>query len=443
LKKARHMETLAAPTALGFDGSDSAYFDVFYGTLLAEQECNGLLAAGELPTGGSGSSPDGSNPQSPAAPTLPGVTVKQEEASSTSSLDRPAVIAKLAESKKRHADIAPILPQFTPFNEESSSASPGDPNFKRQKRLMKNRESAQTSRNRKKAYLDELERKINSLSEDNQRLLAENSHLRAELDQLRGGKPAPPPLLSQSNAAKAAGICLLVALFSFGLLMHSPVTGTRPGLESFAPATGGGRALQQAVEVQEQPVPMDVNGSRMSSSSSTPSTSSPATFAHSNKPFSSSSSVTTPTAAAPIVIKTEPGLPAPTSPKSVGDSALVPVVSSNPYRQAQPPATRNPLVTRTRPSTQYLYCPDAQRLNSDGDFYADEGLPSSISLLIPGEYINATSMANSLVEITCAVTEMNVMPLHTSSLEAYLGRATQGRPPAAQAEGLPIAPAEN
>jgi hypothetical protein len=425
------METLAAPTALGFDGSDSAYFDVFYGTLLAEQECNGLLAAGDLPTG-SGSSPDGSNPHSPAAPTLPGVTVKQEEASSTSSLDRPAVIAKLAESKKRHVEIPPaLLPQFTPFNEESSSASP-DPTFKRQKRLMKNRESAQMSRNRKKAYLDELERKINSLSEDNQRLLAENGHLRAELDQLRGGRPAPPPLLSQSNAAKAAGICLLVALFSFGLLMHSPLAGTRPGLESFAPVAGSGRALQQA-----EPVPMDVNGSRMSSSSSsTPSS----TFSHSNSKHFSSSSVTAPSAPAPIVIKTEPGLPAPTTApsKSVDNNALVPVVSSNPYRQA--PA-RNPLVTRTRPSTHYLYCPDAQRLNSDGDIYADEGLPSSISLLIPGEYINATSMANSLVEVTCAVTEMNVMPLHTSSLEAYLGRA--GAQPAAQAEGLPIAPAEN
>jgi len=45
-----------------------------------------------------------------------------------------------------------------------------DRQMKRQRRLIKNRESAQLSRLRKKMYIDDLEKKVNALTQDNETL---------------------------------------------------------------------------------------------------------------------------------------------------------------------------------------------------------------------------------------------------------------------------------
>ncbi len=86
------------------------------------------------------------------------------------------------------------------------------------------------SRQRKKLYLDELERKVNiltaeteklnnknaSLTKENQKLKDEIIKLHVTIKQLQENKP-----LAASKTAKAAGICLLVVLFSFGLLYNA------------------------------------------------------------------------------------------------------------------------------------------------------------------------------------------------------------------------------
>eukprot|EP01088_Endostelium_zonatum_P016503 TRINITY_DN4485_c0_g1_i2.p1 TRINITY_DN4485_c0_g1~~TRINITY_DN4485_c0_g1_i2.p1 ORF type:complete len:410 (+),score=128.42 TRINITY_DN4485_c0_g1_i2:167-1396(+) len=105
--------------------------------------------------------------------------------------------------------------------------------FKRQRRLIKNRESAQKSRLRKKKYVEELELKVKSYADLNTRLIEENKNLKEDVgylatvvrktpnisnDVLKG--VARRPAFSTANA-KAAGVCLLLVLFSFGLFFNT------------------------------------------------------------------------------------------------------------------------------------------------------------------------------------------------------------------------------
>eukprot|EP01112_Ceratiomyxa_fruticulosa_P014049 TRINITY_DN3_c0_g1_i4.p1 TRINITY_DN3_c0_g1~~TRINITY_DN3_c0_g1_i4.p1 ORF type:complete len:627 (+),score=171.25 TRINITY_DN3_c0_g1_i4:283-2163(+) len=129
--------------------------------------------------------------------------------------------------------------------------------IKRQKRLIKNRESAQLSRERRRLYIDQLEDKINDLNQEIQQLKSENQHLKTHLLRYEPNYVAPkieppstPPsssssssssnnkpivpkpisnLLSvgnssQSSNAKAAGVCLLIILFAFGLFFNPGAT---------------------------------------------------------------------------------------------------------------------------------------------------------------------------------------------------------------------------
>lgn len=117
--------------------------------------------------------------------------------------------------------------------------------LKKQKRLIKNRESAQLSRERKRAYIDQLEAKIAQLQNENSLLKNDNSSLRQSLARYlpEGIKTEPTPqelviskadqqhktkmgdLLtiggSRATTATKAGVCLLIVLFSFGLFMNA------------------------------------------------------------------------------------------------------------------------------------------------------------------------------------------------------------------------------
>eukprot|EP00026_Physarum_polycephalum_P004772 Phypoly_transcript_04796.p1 GENE.Phypoly_transcript_04796~~Phypoly_transcript_04796.p1 ORF type:complete len:601 (+),score=111.18 Phypoly_transcript_04796:104-1804(+) len=116
--------------------------------------------------------------------------------------------------------------------------------LKRQKRLIKNRESAQLSRERKRAYIDQLEARIAQLVADNGQLKNDNNTLREALARYQSTdptikseplSPSSPPhspasqlqikmgkylSVGRSTTAATAGVCLLVVLFSFGLFMN-------------------------------------------------------------------------------------------------------------------------------------------------------------------------------------------------------------------------------
>lgn len=113
--------------------------------------------------------------------------------------------------------------------------------LKRQKRLIKNRESAQLSRERKRAYIDQLEARIAQLVANNDHLKTDNDSLREALSKYEGVKSEPTHDLITSKVAAAsqhqlkmgnlfsvgqrstatAGVCLLIVLFSFGLFLNN------------------------------------------------------------------------------------------------------------------------------------------------------------------------------------------------------------------------------
>lgn len=107
--------------------------------------------------------------------------------------------------------------------------------LKRQRRLIKNRESAQLSRQRKKIYIEDLERQVSALTAENINLskkvtsLSVNNHsLIEEVLQLQSNmKNAPGTSYNKKKQyqgeqnLRAAGVCLMLVLFSCGLFLNS------------------------------------------------------------------------------------------------------------------------------------------------------------------------------------------------------------------------------
>lgn len=395
------------------------------------------------------------------------------------------------------------------MEEDSAGSGPGgdgaegpddDRTMKRQRRLMKNRESAQLSRQRKKVYVEELEKKVAQLQRSNDDLAKKNAvltkdnvALREEVvrlaQQLRGGQPRP---LSASKSAKAAGVCLLVVLFSFGIIFNS--SQRLPFEDSLATARARhiGRTLAQVelkrtakgttdnedempavshpsvahIEVKADDVgqvpadaklraPIKTNiasiGSIAERAAKLPDAKERRTVIGGEAKDRTSARLAVdsfdPTAFQelkrrktavkvfsdphPVTIEDED---APAVIQPVGDnhkSQLVPAKNSDlvplsmePYHVSLPMGA----ATRTRPVTQYFFCPEAQRLMpTNGDSHADMP-PNYVALLIPGEMLNSTfAPANSLVEVTCSVASMNVYPNYLAPLPEHQDQAALQR----------------
>jgi hypothetical protein len=143
--------------------------------------------------------------------------------------------------------------------------------IKRQRRLIKNRESAQASRQRKKLHMDQLERKVKELSSENTSLkeniatlCSENNQLKQHVALLnevvkksmgtdlfsRGynfmNTMANPKQYLQMNPT---GVVLMIVLFSFGILFSNWITptntfpGTNPLVELPVPQSSQPRIL--------------------------------------------------------------------------------------------------------------------------------------------------------------------------------------------------------
>jgi hypothetical protein len=188
---------------------------------------------------GTPSSPgESSGPSSPETLFQHHASMSPEATINPISLTMPSVYAihdPLVEIKKQGAKRG----RFGSEDEEmvsSSLPSPGVPeqerHVKRQRRLIKNRESAQKSRLRKKMYIEDLETKVKSLATHNDMLLQENNALKEEISYLTKFINKTPGLaeeIAQSRPkgtapirnVKAAGVCLLIVLFSFGLFFNN------------------------------------------------------------------------------------------------------------------------------------------------------------------------------------------------------------------------------
>eukprot|EP01090_Pellita_catalonica_P022079 TRINITY_DN844_c0_g1_i5.p1 TRINITY_DN844_c0_g1~~TRINITY_DN844_c0_g1_i5.p1 ORF type:complete len:494 (-),score=82.12 TRINITY_DN844_c0_g1_i5:185-1666(-) len=117
--------------------------------------------------------------------------------------------------------------------------------LKRQERLIKNRESAQKSRQRRKQYITDLETKVSALSTELESVKKERNRYRSHVAELQNtvdylndvieNAPGVPQVVlhrmyeqraaktrSIASTAKAAGVaCLMIFLFSFGLFFSS------------------------------------------------------------------------------------------------------------------------------------------------------------------------------------------------------------------------------
>lgn len=108
---------------------------------------------------------------------------------------------------------------------------------KRQKRLIKNRESAMLSRQRKKAYVDDLERRLELLEQENQELKAKLYTLSCSMPTpsppLLSATPSPPPggKAGAGRAAatyKAFALVILFGFFTSAFLPNSFISDSDP-----------------------------------------------------------------------------------------------------------------------------------------------------------------------------------------------------------------------
>lgn len=271
--------------------------------------------------------------------------------------------------------------------------------LKRQRRLIKNRESAQLSRLRKKMYIEDLERKLTSLTAQNETLTKQVAAVQADKKKLaeevaylqsiikqspqlssavaNGRKSSPP------KGVKTAGLCLLIVLFSFGLFFNvspnrsSTNNQASNSLSPSVPSVYTGRVLR-SMDAQQNESKSNVESSKKH------------TLDQSEKSADSK--------------RKKMRISDTTSSAPNKHSELVPFSSSSIHKETN--------------NTSYIYCPQAQEVRPA----AGGQDPDVVALLVPSSIFNRTLLANhefavdsSLLEVSCQVLNLRLWPLESHS----------------------------
>lgn len=293
-------------------------------------------------------------------------------------------------------------------------------NLKRQRRLIKNRESAQLSRLRKKIYIEELEKKVNTLTSENESLQVKLNQVTSEKNKLQQDVVYLQNIIKQSPAlalgkktnggrnAKSAGVCLLLMLFSFGLLFNN----STPNINTLKISNGeddamvkNSKGLYQGRTLKSVDNDLEEDTLKL-------------------LPDAQEQSMDVPKATGKelgLGAKRTLGQEYPASKRK-----KMTIADENPEKQLVVQPSR--AVTSSRenftelavrpndPRTAYIYCSEAQQLST---FPLQAG-PDHVALLIPSNVLNATDVDPSLLEVSCRVVNFHVWPIsrpvmHTSS----------------------------
>jgi len=310
---------------------------------------------------------------------------------------------------------------------QDSNLSAGEKNeIRKQLRLVKNRESAQASRLRKKNYIDDLEHRVSLLQSENCNLRTnisslhnENTQLKSEVVYLKGvvnngglskvlsqgatffsklsqqqqqqqsgGKPSGPAV-----TARSAGVVLMVVLFSVGLMFNSQgVLYNAAPLKSAFHEAKPGRVLNHANYKPTSEV-RDVLAVLEQSEA--------------------------PTQRIRQLVEKQRAMPDSGSHKVLDDRRAPKQLEARPAASETYSMESHDVspISDWKPNTTYLLCPDVQKLNPPTDIKSDPSLPTQISLLIPAHSLavgagdsDSGSGRDSLLEITCRVIEVTSRP---------------------------------
>jgi len=356
---------------------------------------------------------------------------------------RRTALKKGAEDANEVSELDLLHLSLTEYEELVTSITSGrdlSPNekqqFTRQRRLIKNRESAQASRQRKKSYIEDLERKVNELVNENAQLKQTVTTLTSEKNRLEvlfvqqamtGEKKEGVDLSTdvfqvlnnkngvnlKSNNNKATMIVLLIVLFSFGLLFHQVAT-----QKSFS-VVNTDRNIEPVVSKKTQkldqflvPGPVKVVDVHPQLEEVMPSR-------HLKKTTKR-------------VMKHETSLPSRGTKRMKDDQPLQPIKNQKSTNPPAPKSTRKdlsevskiirPEIANWKPNTTYLLCTNvSQIIPPPSASIEDPDAPLMVSFLIPPDSLNgsqATSSTSdnlgdeSVLEVTCQVVDVSNIPLN-------------------------------
>jgi len=308
--------------------------------------------------------------------------------------------------------------------------------IKRQRRLIKNRESAQLSRLRKKIYIEELERKVNQLQTDNENLTkqvntvsTDRKKLQEEVTYLQGiikQSPALSQIAANSTKkqvmgknVKAAGICLLVVLFSFGLLFNAnPGMSLRsPGEERELGSKGKNvytgrllKSIKEETKLPELPTKNELVEFPSIDDEMDVEVSSVTDLESKNKKELKDLKQSRKQAIVEDNHVDKVNAVSKKRKMKIADEVEDSTTSLVTFDHTQPKhTTHDPteLVVRHRPNTSYIFCSEAQHISSSSQ-------NENIALLIPASVLNATSdpqFDTSMLEVSCQVLNVQLWPM--------------------------------
>jgi len=330
-----------------------------------------------------------------------------------------------------HTLSAEELEEYAQHIQDSNIPAVEKNEIRKQLRLVKNRESAQASRLRKKNYIDDLERRVSMLQSENSNLRQnvtnlhnENTQLKSEVVYLKGvvnngglskvlsqgasffsklsqqqqQQPAGSKTGIPSINPRTAGVVLMVVLFSVGMMFNSQMSAPLPGKVVLGESKPG-RVLNHA----------------------------------NYKPASEVRDVLTvleqsemPTQRIRNIVEKQRIMP---------DSSSHKVLEDRPAKQAPSvPEAKSAVTSDAAPlalpewkaNTTYLFCPEVRKLNppSDVEVTASD-LPQQISFLVPqsafGAGDDATGAQRStsqMLEVTCQVLDVAARAVNVKELSA-------------------------